>query len=507
MPFFDVGERVLTQFAVNGIAVDGLSLVAGLLAGLLLGGAVAWAVLRAAAGRAEAAAAALHAEFATRLDLAERTEDDLREEIEARDHQIARLHGEIADARETHARLSTRLDAERAAAAEKLALLERAQTVLTDSFKALSAEALHRNNRSFLDLARETLAGFQEQAKGDLDKRQTAIAAIVDPVRQSLEAMDRQIRDLESTRAGAYEGLKQQVLSLVETQSQLRAETGNLVRALRTPAARGRWGEIQLRRVCEMAGMLDHCDFVEQASVEGGAVGPGGGRLRPDLIVTLPGGKTIVVDAKTPLEGYLDGVQAADDTARRDGMARHARHVREHMKQLGAKGYWDQFDDSPEFVVLFLPGENFFSAALEQDPALIEAGIDHRVILATPTTLIALLRAVAYGWRQERLADNAREISSLGAELYKRLSDLGGHMERLGGQLDKAVGSYNSAVGTLESRVLVSARRFRDLHAAPEGAEIPLLEPLDHSPRRLQAAELRAEELRALDLRVGGDAD
>nr|WP_209982923.1 DNA recombination protein RmuC [Azospirillum picis] len=468
------------------MTVDGPSLGLGLLAGLLLGALVAWAVLRSVAGRAEAAAAALQAEFAVRLDHAERAEDDLREEIEARDHQIARLHGEIATARERHAQLATRLEAERTAAADKLALLERAQAALADSFKALSAEALHQNNRSFLDLARETLSGFQEQAKGDLDKRQTAIAAVVDPVRRSLEAMDRQIRDLETARAGAYEGLKQQVLSLAETQTQLRAETGNLVRALRTPAARGRWGEIQLRRVCEMAGMLDHCDFVEQATVDSGA-----GRLRPDLIVTLPGGKTIVVDAKTPLEGYLDGIQATEETARREGLNRHARHVREHMKQLGTKGYWDQFDDSPEFVVLFLPGENFFSAALEQDPALIEAGIDHRVILATPTTLIALLRAVAYGWRQERLADNAREISALGAELYKRLSDLGGHMERLGGQLDKAVGCYNSAVGTLESRVLVSARRFRELHATPETADMPLLEPLDHSPRRLQAAELR----------------
>jgi len=467
------------------IAVDGLSLALGLGVGLCVGGGLVWALLSAAAGRAQADSAALHAELAARLDMAERGEDDLRDEVEARDHQIARLSGEVAAGREQHARLTARLDAERAAAAEKLALLERAQAALSDSFKALSAEALHHNNRSFLDLARETLSGFQEQARGDLDKRQTAIAAIVDPVRQTLESMDRQIRDLESTRAGAYEGLKQQVLSLVESQTQLRSETGNLVRALRTPAARGRWGEIQLRRVCEMAGMLDHCDFVEQATVDSGA-----GRLRPDLTVTLPGGKTIVVDAKTPLEGYLDGVQATDEAGRREGMTRHVRHVREHMKQLGTKAYWDQFANSPEFVVLFLPGENFFSAALEQDATLIEAGIDHRVILATPTTLIALLRAVAYGWRQERLADNAREISALGGELYKRLSDLGGHMERLGAQLDKAVGCYNGAVGTLESRVLVSARRFRDLDAAPDGAELPLLEPLDHSPRRLQAAEL-----------------
>lgn len=471
------------------VAVDGVSLALGLGAGLLLGAGPVWAVLRSAAARLEAKAASIRAELVTRLDIAERTEDDLRDGIEARDHQIARLQGEVATGRERQAELTATLAKERSASAEKLALLEQAQAALTDSFKALAADALHHNNRSFLDLARESLATVQEQARGDLEKRHAAIAEVVAPVRQSLETMDRHIRDLEAARAGAYEGLRQQVASLVETQAQLRSETGSLVRALRTPAARGRWGEIQLRRVCELAGMLDHCDFFEQASVESA-----GGRLRPDLIVRLPGGKTIVVDAKTPLDGYLDGVQAADDAGRLDGLSRHARHVREHMKQLGAKAYWDQFDDTPEFVVLFLPGENFFSAALEHDPSLIEAGIDHRVILATPTTLIALLRAVAYGWRQERLADNAREISALGAELYKRLCDLGGHMEKLGGQLDKAVACYNGAVGSLESRVLVSARRFRDLDVAPDGSEIPLLEPLDHTARRLQAAELRVTE-------------
>jgi len=467
------------QFAFDGASVA---------LGLLLGAVLAGAVLRVLAARGEAEANGIRAELITRLDIAERIEDDLREEIEARDHQIARLTGELTSARERQAELTTTLAKERASTAEKLALLEQAQATLSDNFKALSAEALRSNNQSFLDLAKETLATFQEQAKGDLEKRQTAISDIVAPVRQSLEKMDSQIQEMERTRAGAYEGLKQQVLSLLDTQAQLRAETGNLVRALRTPVARGRWGEIQLRRVCEMAGMLDHCDFVEQASVDTAL-----GKLRPDLVVKLPGGKTIVVDAKTPLEGYLDGVQAGDDGARHNGLSRHARHVREHMKQLGTKAYWDQFEDSPEFVVLFLPGENFFSAALEHDPSLIEAGIDHRVILATPTTLIALLRAVAYGWRQERLTDNAREISALGAELYKRLHDLGGHMERLGVQLEKAVGCYNGAVGSLESRVLVSARRFRDLHAAPDSADdIPLLEPVDHAPRQLQAPELRA---------------
>ncbi|HYG86487.1 MAG TPA: DNA recombination protein RmuC [Azospirillum sp.] len=469
-------------------AFDGISLAIG----LALGAGVMWLLLRASAMRAAAAADAEHAALTVEIDMRGRLEDELRDGVAQRDRQIARLQAELAASREKHAELVTTLDKERAATSEKLVLIETAQAGLSDAFKALSAEALRQNNQSFLHLAKETLTNFQEQAKGDLEKRQQAISEIVAPVRTSLETMDRQIQEMEKARAGAYEGLRQQVLSLLDTQNQLRAETGNLVRALRTPVARGRWGEIQLKRVVEMAGMLDHCDFFEQASVNAE-----GGKLRPDLIVRLPGGKTIVVDAKTPLEAYLDSIQTAEDGARRDALVRHARHVREHMKQLGGKAYWDQFDATPEFVVLFLPGENFFSAALEHDPSLIEAGMDHGVILSTPTTLIALLRAVAYGWRQERLADNARDISALGAELYKRLCDLGTHMDKLGAQLEKAVGCYNGAVGSLEARVLVSARRFRDLHAAPEGMDIPVLEPLDHAPRQIQAPELKLVKVEA----------
>ncbi len=375
-----------------------------------------------------------------------------------------------------------RMDAERAATAEELALWNDAQQKLSDAFRALSADALARNNQTFLDLARATLGQAQEAARGDLEKRQQAIAELMAPVRTSLEKVDSQIQDLEKSRAGAYAALNEQIRSLLDTQEHLRSETGKLVTALRTPGVRGHWGEIQLRRVVEMAGMLDHCDFFSQATIQSED-----GRLRPDLLVRLPAGKTVVVDAKTPLDAYLRAMEATDDATRRARLADHARQVRTHMTALARKSYWEQFDQAPEFAVMFLPGESFFSAALEHDPALIEVGVDQNIILATPTTLIALLRAVAYGWRQEKLAENAAEISALGKELYKRLSDMGDHWSKLGKNLERAVEAYNSAIGSLESRVMVSARKFADLKTAPLGVEIAALEPVDKAVRSASA--------------------
>ena len=414
--------------------------------------------------------------------------------------EIDRLNAELKDASARIGEQAARLQAAQKDAADKLALIETAKAQLTDTFKALSADALGANNQRFLTLAKEQFEKNSAAAKADLEKRQQAIGELLTPVKESLGRFDSQIQELEKARVGAYAELKTQVQGLLESQVQLRAETGNLVEALRKPAVRGRWGEHQLRNVVEMAGMVAHCDFFEQTTVAGDQ-----GRLRPDMLVRLPGGGTVVIDAKVPLEAFLDAANAPDEKTRADALERHAGQVRAHIRMLGSKSYWSQFADSPEFVVMFLPGEYLYAAALQADPMLIETGSSELVVLASPTTLIGLLRAVAHGWTQERLAENAQAISALGKELFERLSNMGDHMAKVGRGLDSAVESYNKAVASLEGRVLVTARKFRDLKAAPDSAEIKELPQIEKTVRVLQAPELRElpqNEKMAPELRV-----
>jgi DNA recombination protein RmuC len=368
---------------------------------------------------------------------------------------------------------------------ERIAEFNRSQTQLREAFQALSGEALKSNNEQFLQLARTELERIRVQASTELTEKETAITGLITPIREGLDKYDRKLHDIELARTESFAALSERIQLMATTSELLRGETASLAKAMRSSNVRGAWGELQLRRAVELAGMLEHCDFTTQHSVNGDD-----GKLRPDMIVRLPGGKSIVVDAKTPATAVLEAVNCADDEQRRRLCVEHVAGVKKHIDALSKKAYWEQFERAPEFVVMFLPSEAFFSVAMEHDPTLFEHSFEQKVIIATPTTLIAVLKAIGYGWRQEAIAENAQEISELGRDLYDRIGKLAAHFEDVGKHLGRSVQSYNKAVGALERRVLPQARRFQSLGVGST-TEIPQLDSLEVASVALSAPELQ----------------
>ena len=448
-------------------------------AGLLIGVAGAWLVAR---GHFRAAAAAERESLGLRLAAAETLVDEARKQLVQRELDVDALRAELAAQSAARAATEARWEAARQSVEEQRCLLEDARDQLGRSFDALSAEALRKSTASFLELARQAF-------DAELNPREAAIKGLVQPLADSLTRYETHLREVEATRQDAYGSLKEQLRALAVTSEQLQRETGTLATALsRSSQARGRWGEITLRRVVELAGMTARCDFSEQVSAEGE-----GGRVRPDVIVHLPDRREIVVDAKAPLSAYFDALAAARPEERQAALVRHAHQLRQHMVQLASKTYWAEFPEACDFVVMFIPGESFFAAAIDADAALIEDAMARRIVMATPTTLIGLLLAIHHGWRQAQMAEGARKIADLGKDLYDRVRTLGRHFERMRKGLVQATDAYNDTVGSLERRILPAARKFEELGAG-SGEEIAPLEPIDQQPRAVTAPELLTQE-------------
>ncbi|TCK18061.1 DNA recombination protein RmuC [Thiogranum longum] len=395
-----------------------------------------------------------------------------------------RAQRKLSALKEENVRVTAQLESERRVMEEKLRSFETARTQLEDSFKALAGDIMKSSSSEFLKLAETRFRALHEQSSNEFDKREKAVENLVKPIRETLDKTDQQIRKMEEERQKSFGALNQHLEFMKSAHDQLQNETRNLVKALKRPEVRGQWGELTLKRLAELAGMVEHCDFKQQHSIDSEE-----GKQRPDMIVRMPGGREVVVDAKAPMDAYLCAVEAEDDVTRAQELQRHARNVRARVRELASKAYWQNLSSSLDFVVLFIPGDQFLSAALELDATLLEDALTDRVVLATPSSLVALLRAIAYGWRQESLAENAEQIRTVGEELYERLSTFAGHLDKLGSALGNSVKHYNSAVGSFDSRILPSARRFNEMGIRGK-KEITEAAPVERLPRDVRDSEI-----------------